>query len=64
MEQILDFLSMGGYAVFVWPAIGLTLGVLIWIAWASLTSLKRTQKELKALESLGLERRRGRDKPR
>ncbi len=58
----MNFLSMGGYAVYVWPAIVLTLGVLIWIAWSSLVSLRRTQKELKALESLGLERRRGRDK--
>ncbi len=62
MQALEDFLAMGGYAAYVWPALLLTLAVLAWLAWSSLAGLKRTQKSLKALESLGLERRRGRGK--
>ena len=57
MQSFDAFLAMGGYAAYVWPAIALTLAVLIWLAWSSLARLKRTQKRLKALEALGIERR-------
>ncbi len=57
MQSFDAFLAMGGYAAYVWPAIALTLVVLIWLAWSSLACLKRTQKRLKALEALGIERR-------
>jgi heme exporter protein D len=30
-----DFLHMGGYARFVWPAYGLALAVLAWNAWSA-----------------------------
>ena len=62
MQALEDFLAMGGYAAYVWPAILLTLAVLVWLAWSSLANLRRTQKSLKALESLGVERRRSRSK--
>ncbi len=58
MQSFQDFLALGGYAAYVWPAILLTLAVLIWLAWVSLASLRRTQKSLKALEVLGVGRRR------
>lgn len=62
MQALENFLAMGGYAAYVWPAIALTLAVLVWLAWSSLSSLRRTQKSLKALEALGVERRRSRKK--
>jgi len=34
---------MGGYAAFVWPAYGLSAGVLVFIAWLSIKNLKETQ---------------------
>ncbi|MCG8381099.1 MAG: heme exporter protein CcmD [Gammaproteobacteria bacterium] len=42
-----EFLSMGGYAQFVWPSYGLTLIVLamnLIIAWQQNKQLKRTLK--------------------
>lgn len=38
-----EFLEMGGYAAFVWPAYGLSFGVLALLAWFSLQGLKDTQ---------------------
>lgn len=45
-----EFLDMGGYATFVWPAYGLTLGVLLLLLADSLTRLRRRQAELAQLE--------------
>jgi len=63
MESLQQFLDMGGYAAFVWPAIGVTLIVLIALAWSSIARLNQTQRRLDALEaqrrSLRDERRRG-----
>ncbi|MEO1194397.1 MAG: heme exporter protein CcmD [Pseudomonadota bacterium] len=55
-----SFFAMGGYALFVWPAILLTLGVMVWLAWSSVAALKRTQRQLRALEGMNLDRRKGR----
>jgi len=33
------FWAMGGYARYVWPSIGLALGVLLWNLWAAQRSL-------------------------
>ncbi|MBC6416504.1 MAG: heme exporter protein CcmD [Rhodospirillales bacterium] len=60
MQDLESFLAMGGYAAFVWPAIALTLAVLIWLAWISVRKLRDTQKRLEALEDLGRQRKRGR----
>ncbi|MDH3335924.1 MAG: heme exporter protein CcmD [Rhodospirillaceae bacterium] len=38
-----EFFEMGGYAAFVWPAYGLSAGVLVLIAWLSIKDLKQTQ---------------------
>ena len=38
-----EFLEMGGYAAFIWPAYGLTFGMLALLAWFSLQGLKDTQ---------------------
>ncbi len=59
MESVSDFLAMGGYAAYVWPAIGLTLAVLIGFAVTSWRSLARTRRRLALLEAERRGRRRG-----
>jgi heme exporter protein CcmD len=41
--EIGEFLAMGGYARYVWPAYALTALVLAWNAWAALR-LRREQR--------------------
>ncbi len=45
-----EFLEMGGYAAFVWPAYGATLFVLALLIVDSVRRLKRGQDELARLE--------------
>ncbi len=45
-----EFLGMGGYAAFVWPAYGVTLLVLGLMVLDSVMRLKRRQAELERLE--------------
>ena len=47
MEQ---FLAMGGYARFVWPAYGVAVVVLIGLLVQSMASYRRAQRELDAEE--------------
>ena len=49
MTNIGAFLAMGGYAVFVWPAYGLTLVVLSGLA---LDSWRRYRQSVRTLEQL------------
>ena len=49
MTNIGAFLAMGGYAVFVWPAYGLTFGVLGGLA---LHSWRRYRQSVRTLEQL------------
>lgn len=35
-----NFLSMSGYAAYVWPCYGLTLAVLIWNVWSARRQLR------------------------
>ncbi len=46
-----DFLAMGGYASFVWPAYGLTFLVMAGLAVASRRALSRQQSDLALLEA-------------
>ena len=50
MEALRQFLAMGGYAVFVWPAYGVAAAVLLWMLIDSLGSYRRNARELAALE--------------
>lgn len=50
MEKLREFLAMGGYAAYVWPAFGVALGVLAVIAWLSYRTLRRYEIELARLE--------------
>jgi heme exporter protein D len=55
MQRLSDFLSMGGYAAFVWPAYGLTIVVMAGFVAQSLRRYRRNQRALDALQ---------RDRPR
>jgi len=46
-----DFLSMGGYAVFVWPCYLLTLGGMAWLALASWRRAKAAAAKLDEMSS-------------
>ncbi len=46
-----EFLEMGGYAAYIWPAYGLTAGVLGLVAWFSLQNLKNMKKDFDRLSS-------------
>jgi heme exporter protein D len=53
-STIQDFLAMGGYAQFVWPAYALAAVVLVGLLAVSLRQLRRAEAEL---ATLGLSRR-------
>ncbi len=48
MEQYRDFLAMGGYGAFVWPAYGASALVLGWLWVSSLRRLRWLERELAA----------------
>ena len=58
MEAVTNFLNMGGYAAFVWPALGLTAFILIAMAVASTRQLRATEAALRIAEESGGRRRR------
>lgn len=51
MDAIAKFLEMGGYAAYVWPALGLTVLVLGGLLVASVKSVRRREAELAQLEA-------------
>jgi heme exporter protein D len=51
MDGVAKFLDMGGYAAYVWPALGLTAVVLAGLLIASLKSARRREAELAQLEA-------------
>ncbi|MBP2229751.1 heme exporter protein CcmD [Azospirillum agricola] len=55
-----DFLSMGGYAAFVWPAYAIAALVLLGLLLATWKGLRDAETTLKALESARPARRRTR----
>ena len=46
-----EFLAMGGYAVFVWPAYVVSLGGLALMAWTTLQSHRAWKKRIETLEA-------------
>ena len=52
MDGFLEYLDMGGYAVWVWPAYGLVTTGLVGILAMTLRTLKARQKEFDELKSL------------
>ncbi len=51
MNTLSEFLAMGGYGGFVWPAYGIALLVLAALVIASLKSLRAAEAEVAALEA-------------
>jgi len=49
MDAVKTFLAMGGYAVYVWPAIAATILIMAWIVVASLRSLRARERRLALL---------------
>ncbi|MEQ8265954.1 MAG: heme exporter protein CcmD [Parvibaculum sp.] len=47
-----DFLHMGGYAAFVWPAYGLTALVILGLIWRSIADYRRQTALAEKLEAL------------
>lgn len=63
MREIAAFFQMGGYAAFVWPALGLTLLVMLGLLVTTLRQLRARQRRLADLESQGASRRPRREAP-
>lgn len=57
MNSLDAFFAMGGYAAYVWPAYGLAALVMLALVFATLRRLRRSERELKALQDAGLGRR-------
>ena len=57
-EPILEFLRMGGYASYVWPAYAVTVIVMAGLLMQSLRSYRKGQRALDAAESRRPRRRR------
>ncbi len=62
MSSLSNFLEMGGYGGFVWPAFGLTAAILLALLVDSLRRLKSGQRALARLE-VASPRRRSRRSP-
>ena len=45
-----NFLAMGGYAAFIWPAYGISALALVGMVWQSLAAWRAARKRLDALE--------------
>jgi heme exporter protein D len=56
MSALAEYLHMGGYALFVWPAYALGLAGLIGVLWQSVAAWQAREREFGALKSA-----RGRD---
>ena len=57
MNTLSEFLFMGGYGGFVWPAYAIALLVLASLVVTSLKSLRAAEAEVAALEAASLRRR-------
>ncbi|AWK87778.1 heme exporter protein CcmD [Azospirillum thermophilum] len=55
-----DFLAMGGYAAYIWPAYGLTAAVLLGLLVATVKGLRSVEATARALEATRPARRRER----
>ncbi len=59
MTAIVDFLAMGGYAEFVWPAYGVAALVLIALVITSVRRARVAEAEVRVLEDTARPRRAG-----
>ena len=49
MDNLLEFLQMGGHASYIWPAYGLVTVVLLALFFSSLRFANRSESQFKAL---------------
>ncbi len=52
MEKLTEILAMGGYGAFVWPSYALAFSVMLAMALASLSSLRKAKARLRDLQLL------------
>ena len=57
MERIGEYLAMGGYAAYVWPALAIAAGMLLFLAVWSMMQLRSSQHRLDQLEPIAERRR-------
>lgn len=57
MSVIVDFIAMGGYGAFIWPAYGIAAIILAVLLIASLRQLRAAEKQVAALEAASPRRR-------
>ncbi len=50
MNALRDFLSMGGYGAFVWPAFAVTAVIMVAVLIASVKGLRAREAELESLQ--------------
>jgi len=50
-ERIVEFLRMGGYAAFVWPAYAVTAAGMAGLLWHSLRAYRRARRAVAALQA-------------
>jgi heme exporter protein D len=50
MQRVVDYLAMGGYAGFVWPAYGVTAVVMVGLLVSSVRSYRARSRELDRLQ--------------
>ena len=50
MEKLTEVLAMGGYGAYVWPAFALAAILMAGMAWISLRSLRKAEKNLSELQ--------------
>ncbi len=58
MTALLDYLAMGGFAWFIWPAYVFTLGFMLWITVATVRTLRANRRMLEQLEQAAPHRQR------
>lgn len=51
MDNLTEFLHMGGHAAYIWPAYGLVTVVLLTLFFSSLRFANRNESQFKALEA-------------
>jgi heme exporter protein D len=57
MDAIREYLAMGGYAAFVWPAFGVTAIVMVVLLVVSIRGLRKERRTLELMESARPRRR-------
>jgi heme exporter protein D len=52
MDAVRQYLAMGGYGAYVWPAYAVAAAVLIGLTWHSVRTVARRERELAEIEAV------------